>query len=161
MYENIVCIELMRRGYEVYIGKLYQKEVDLHCEAVIDGYTNFVFLNRYGNIHNPQTVNRAIKRISRLHNEEEFEKAEKEHREPLLLPPFSCHNLRHTFASRLCESETNLKAIQEIMGHRDIATTMDVYAEATKDIKVNSIKNLEDNLDRMRNMNEGENRKEA
>ena len=141
--------------------KEYQKEVDLHCEAVIDGYTNFVFLNRYGNIHNPQTVNRAIKRISRLHNEEEFEKAEKEHREPLLLPPFSCHNLRHTFASRLCESETNLKAIQEIMGHRDIATTMDVYAEATKDIKVNSIKNLEDNLDRMRNMNEGENRKEA
>lgn len=117
-------------------------ENGITCSTVIDGYTGFIFLNRYGAPHNPQTINRAIKRISLAYNEQELERAEKEKRKPLLLPPFSCHNLRHTFATRYCENETNLKVIQEILGHKDIATTMDVYAEATRDAKVKSFENL-------------------
>ena len=42
---------------------------------------------------------------------------------------------RHTFCTRLCERETNLKIIQSIMGHKDIQTTMDIYAEATEEKK--------------------------
>lgn len=97
----------------------------------IDGYSNFVFLNREQNLHNPMTINRAIKRIIRDHNRDEVKLAEKEKREPLLIRDFSVHNLRHTFCTRFCENETNLKVIQEIMGHSDISTTMNIYAEAT------------------------------
>ena len=57
----------------------------------------------------------------------EKEAAEKEDREPVLLPHFSAHNLRHTFCTRLCENESNLKVIQSVMGHSDIQTTMDIY----------------------------------
>ena len=61
----------------------------------------------------------------------------------MYLPNFSCHNLRHTFATRFCENETNLKVIQSILGHKDIATTMDVYAEATKEKLEESFANLQ------------------
>lgn len=123
--------------------KAYQEEAEIVCRANIDGYTNFIFLNRFGNIHNPQTINRTIKRITLAYNEQEMEIADREQRAPILIPPFSSHNLRHTFCTRYCENETNLKVIQEIMGHRDIATTMEIYAEAAKDAKVKSFQNLE------------------
>ena len=66
----------------------------------------------------------------------------KERREPIIIPDFSCHHLRHTFCTRLCEHESNLKVIQAIMGHRNIETTMDVYAEATDRKKQQTFDNL-------------------
>lgn len=123
--------------------KEYQEEIGIKCLANYNGYTNFIFLNRFGDVHNPETINRTIKRIILAYNIEETEKADAENREPLLLPNFSCHNLRHTFATRYCENERNIKVIQEILGHKDIATTMDVYMEATKDAKKKSFTDLE------------------
>ena len=93
-------------------------------------------------MHNPQTINRTIKRIVLAYNTEEADRALKEDREGVYLPNFSCHNLRHTFATRFCENETNIKVIQEIMGHSDISTTMNIYAEATESKKQESFKNL-------------------
>lgn len=111
------------------------------CE--VDGYSNFIFKNRYGEMLTPHVINRALERIIRDCNEVETERAKKERREPVLLPHFSAHNLRHTFCTRLCENESNIKIIQEIMGHRNIETTMDVYNEATKEKKMSSFAALE------------------
>lgn len=113
----------------------------------IDGMTGFIFQNRFGEVPNPQSVNHAIHRICASYNGEEVLAAKREKREPIILPNFSCHHLRHTFATRLCEAEDNLKVIQSVMGHRNIETTMDIYAEATDRKKKESFENLALKLD--------------
>lgn len=113
------------------------------CDEVVDGYSGFIFQNRYGSLFTAHDINRAIERIYKAHNEQEATKAEKEKRQPLLIRHFSAHNLRHTFCTRFCENESNLKVIQEIMGHADIETTMNIYAEATAEKKQESFAKLE------------------
>jgi integrase len=113
------------------------------CEEKVNGYTGFIFTNRFGDVLTPPCVNRTINRILRDYNIEEGMCAEREDREPDYLPHFSVHNLRHTFCTRMCENETNLKVIQEIMGHADITTTMDIYNEATREKKRESFSDLE------------------
>ena len=108
----------------------------------IDGYTNFVFLTTGGKVITASSVNRVLHLITDRYNAEETKKAKEEKREPVLLPNFSAHNLRHTFCTRLCENETNLKFIQSVMGHKDIQTTMDIYAEATEEKKQEIANNL-------------------
>lgn len=116
-------------------------------DVMVDGMSGFIFVNRYGTPTNQQAVNSAIKRIVSDYNAEEELAAARQRREPILLPYFSAHILRHTFCTRLCENETNLKVIQAVMGHRDIQTTMDIYAEATEDKKQESFERLVGKID--------------
>ena len=55
----------------------------------------------------------------------------------------SCHSLRHTFTTRLCEAGTNIKLMQDILGHQDISTTMNIYADVTKELREKELGNLE------------------
>ncbi|MCD8224774.1 MAG: tyrosine-type recombinase/integrase [Clostridiales bacterium] len=113
------------------------------CKETIDGYDSFIFTNSTGSTHLPVSINQALERIRLAYNTQEAEQAKKERREPLIIPHFSVHNLRHTFCTRFCENESNVKVIQEVMGHSDISTTMNVYAEATENAKKESFSSLE------------------
>ncbi|MGI6096407.1 MAG: site-specific integrase, partial [Lachnospiraceae bacterium] len=66
-----------------------QELLDIHCEAVVDGYTDFIFLNRFGQPQHQATLNKAIRRIIRDCNDEQFLKDENA---KVLLPHFSCHD---------------------------------------------------------------------
>lgn len=118
----------------------YQQENGIRCTATIDGYTDFVFVNRFGNPQHQGTLNKALRRITRDCNDEVLLTGK---RNPVLLPPFSCHILRHTFTTRMCEAGVNVKVIQDTLGHSDVSTTLNIYADATKALKKSEFANFE------------------
>ena len=114
------------------LEKEMQEVLGITCNMTINGYTDFVFLNRFGGLLHQGTLNKVYKRIIRDCNDAVFLESENPE---VLLPNFSCHILRHTYATRLCESGINIKVIQDVLGHTDITTTMNIYVDVTNDLK--------------------------
>ncbi|MCR5129369.1 MAG: site-specific integrase [Lachnospiraceae bacterium] len=126
--------------------KRRQDEEAVSCISEIEGLSGFIFFNRFNEVSTPEQINKQLRRVIVSHNDEEKAKAEEENRKPFIIPDFTCHHMRHTFCSRLCEGETNIKVIQALMGHKDIQTTLDIYTEVSEKKKRTSLMELYDNL---------------
>ena len=139
---GVRIIPMMDSVYDALVEEKEYQDRFGENTAEVDGMTGFVFQNRNGNVYRPTTINRAIERVRESYNNEESVSAISENRDPVLIPHFTCHHMRHTFCTRFCEHEDNIKVIQEIMGHADAQTTLDIYAEVHIDKKVESIQSL-------------------
>ena len=128
-YGELFCLnyyievtEKDRTYYEVYTLTRNDK--------VPEGYKeiSFVCLRPDGAYESPSTIGIMCKRAS--------QKVEG-------LEGFHFHQLRHTFTSNLLSNGAAPKDVQELLGHSDVSTTMNVYAHSTREAKRTSARLLD------------------
>ena len=101
----------------------------------MDGYTDFIFINRFGNCQHQGTLNKALRRIIRDCNDLQLEKDGKN---AVLLPNFSCHT---TVSDEFMEREFD--GFQVKMKHQDEEWRRRMM-ERKQDARENEIQVLDD-----------------
>lgn len=107
----------------------YRKEKIIERDSNIDIYfdNNLVFCTPTGNYLNESNVRKTFKRILNRCD----------------LKEIRFHDLRHTFATRLFENDVPPKTVQTLLGHSDIATTLNIYTHVMKNTKDEAINKID------------------
>ena len=62
---------------------------------------------------------------------------------PMMITPFSPHELRHTFCTIMYEAGVDVLTAKEQMGHSDVKTTLEIYTHLDAEKKKNDISKLD------------------
>ncbi len=113
-----------------FFSKAMQKEPVANTEEVPADYKeiSFVCLRPDGSLELPSTLGIACRSVSK--KLEGFE-------------DFHFHQLRHTYTSNLLSNGAAPKDVQELLGHSDVSTTMNIYAHSTRKAKRDSARLLD------------------
>lgn len=92
--------------------------------------TDYVFLTKNGN---PHTARNVQKYHSRICSKAKINPVKTSN--GIEYKGVSFHALRHTYATRMLENGESIKVVQDILGHKDAQTTLNIYAHSLKETK--------------------------
>ena len=96
---------------------IIQDRPEYKVEKVVGGYTGFLFLDKNGMplvaMHWEHRFNSMVGRYNEIYK--------------VQMPNITPHVCRHTYCSNMAKSGMNPKTLQYLMGHSDIAVTLNVY----------------------------------
>lgn len=113
-----------------------------------EGFENLVFTNEIGEPISHDALNVNVKKIVASININIEETAKREGKQPEIFQTLTPHTLRHTFATNMIAAGMEPKTLSTILGHSNLAQTMDLYVHITDDMKRNELEKAMENLKR-------------
>ena len=110
----------------------YQFMMGINRDYEMDGMKGFIFTSKNGYPLQPSAVNNVLYNIMDAYSKQEATKVKGGYRKLEMTARISAHILRHTGCTRMAERGMDVKVLQYIMGHANIAVTMEVYNHITE-----------------------------